>query len=94
MKPIFRCEYCDKMGVEEEIAKHEAECIHNHTRRSCMTCKHYEMQNFNQVKCNCMQEVPKGCIIEHCSKYEWDEKDHTTRNPIASNSLFGGLFGR
>jgi hypothetical protein len=40
MKPLFRCDYCDFTGVEEEVIKHEETCMHNHTRRSCSTCKH------------------------------------------------------
>lgn len=93
MKQIFRCEYCDKMGVKEEIAKHEEECIHNYTKQSCITCKHMDMQGLYRVVCKKGKEVQKGCIIEYCNNYEWDEKDHTTRNPIATNSMFGGLFG-
>jgi hypothetical protein len=47
----------------------------------------------NQVICKAGQSVQKGCIIEHCNNYEWDEKDHATKNPTAANSMFGGLFG-
>jgi hypothetical protein len=93
MKQIFRCEYCDKMGVEEEIAKHELECIHNYNKRSCLTCKHKELRGMSHVICKVGQSVQKGCIIEYCNSYEWDERDNTTRNPTAANSMFGGLFG-
>jgi hypothetical protein len=92
MKPIFRCEYCDTMGIEEDIAKHEVECIHNHTRRSCWTCKHVERKGLRFV-CKADQEIPEGKMFEFCKSYEWDEKDHTTRNPTVMNTLFGGLFG-
>ena len=91
MKPIFRCEYCDKMGTEEAIMKHEQECIYNYTKHSCYTCKHAENKvvSFN---CKLGTDVPKGNIFEYCRAYEWDEVDHTTKNPTAANSLFGGLF--
>ena len=38
MKPLFRCEYCNKIGTEEELVKHENECINNYTKRSCNSC--------------------------------------------------------
>ena len=93
MKQIFRCEYCDKLGTAEEISKHEEECIHNYDKRSCLTCKHKELQGLHQVICGVGKEIARDCIIEYCPCYEWDEKYHTTRNPIATNSLFGGIFG-
>ena len=93
MKQIFRCEYCDKIGVAEEIAKHEEECIHNYTKRSCMTCEYKELQGIHQVICKAGKEIARDCIIEHCGNYNWDAKDHTTRNPVAANNLFGGIFG-
>ena len=38
-------------------------------------------------------EIPKDKYIENCSKYEWDEKDHSDIN-AAAKSLFGGTgFG-
>ena len=40
MKQLFRCDYCDQTGTAEEIEKHEVRCIHNYTKRSCLTCKH------------------------------------------------------
>ena len=92
MKQIFRCEYCDKMGVKEDIIKHENECISNYTKRSCFTCKHAE-NKITRFICKNGQELPEGQIYEHCRSWEWDEKDHISRNPTAFNTLFGGLFG-
>ena len=92
MKSIFRCEYCDKMDVEEEILKHEAECVYNRTRRSCTTCKHAE-NKITRFICKAGKELPEGQQFIHCEKYEWDEIDHAHPNPTAFNTLFGGLFG-
>lgn len=92
MKPLFRCEYCDKIGVEEEITQHEQTCVNNYTKRSCYTCKHAE-NKVTHFNCKCGQEIPEGKIFEFCSSYEWDGKDHTTRNPVPFNNLFGGIFG-
>lgn len=92
MKPIYRCEYCDKMGVEEEIMKHEETCLFNYTRKSCSTCKFKETKGFN-YKCANGKDIPEGQMYVGCDKYEWDEIDHTHLNPTAFNSLFGGIFG-
>ena len=92
MKPIFRCEYCDKMDVEEEILKHEKECIYNRTKRSCLTCKYAE-NKITRVDCAVGQEIPDGQQFVNCNKYEWDGIDHAHPNPTAFNNLFGGIFG-
>ena len=92
MKPIFRCEYCDKMGTEEDILKHEEECLYNYTKRACYTCKHAEAK-VHKYNCKLDKEIPEGKIYTCCDKYEWDEVDHTHPNPIAFNNLFGGMFG-
>ena len=92
MKQLFRCEYCDKIGTAEQIAAHEKECMYNHHKRSCWTCKHAEMCLLT-VKCKVDVEIPKDKYIENCTNYEWDEKDHSDINATAK-SLFGGTgFG-
>lgn len=93
MKAIYRCEYCDKMGVADVIEEHEKTCVHNITKRSCNTCKHAELVAFRYYKCASGIEMPEGQYYENCGSYEWDGKDHTSRNPCAFNNLFGGLFG-
>jgi hypothetical protein len=40
------------------------------------------------VTCNGGVDLEKGKYMEGCSKYEWDEKNHTT--PATVKSLFGG----
>ena len=91
MKPIFRCEYCDKMDIEEEILKHEKLCMYNRTQRSCLTCKHHENQMI-RITCDAGIEIPDGQQFINCGKYEWDEVDHASKNPVHFNNLFGGLF--
>lgn len=92
MKPIYRCEYCDKMGTEEDILAHEQICLFNHTIRSCSTCKH-EVNKIKKIDCKAGKEIPEGQQFIHCDKYEWDGIDHTHPNPTAFNNLFGGIFG-
>lgn len=92
MKPVFRCEYCDKIDVEKELLKHEAECIYNRTKRSCFTCKHAE-NKLTRFNCKANKDIPEGQQFINCDKYIWDEIDHTHPNPTAFNNLFGGIFG-
>lgn len=92
MKQIFRCDFCDKIDVAEEIMKHEVNCLFNYKRKSCSTCKHAE-NKIKRYDCNVGKEIPEGQMIIDCDKYEWDKVDHTHSNPIAFNNLFGGIFG-
>ena len=92
MKPIYRCEYCDKMDVEEEILKHEAKCMYNHTHRSCFTCKNAE-NKITRFACRAGKDIPEGQQYTNCEKYEWDGIDHAHPNPVSFNNLFGRIFG-
>lgn len=92
MKQVYRCEYCDHMGTEEDIIKHEQDCLWNSDKRTCATCKKCD-RGFLKYKCNDGNEIPDGQMFVNCDKYEWDEVDHTTKHPVATNTMFGGLFG-
>lgn len=89
MKPVFKCEYCDFMGTEEEVLKHEKDCIDNDDRRSCLTCKHRSFQSMNQFKCAVGKEIPEGHEITFCGKYERKEKSKYGN----LNDIFGSFFG-
>ena len=91
MKQIFRCEYCDKLGIAEEIEQHELSCVNNYNNRSCYTCAFAE-NHITSFTCKQGKELPLGKIYESCPAYEWDKKDHTTCNPVPFNNLFGGAF--
>lgn len=90
MKPVFKCDYCSKMGTEEEIREHELNCKNNYDRKSCYTCI-YQITTFkdNQVcyECKNGKEIPQGKFIEFCSSYERNEKGN---NPLSD--LFGGFW--
>lgn len=72
MKPVFKCDFCDFMGVESDVKKHEIECTNNYTRRSCLTCRHrgYSSLNFT---CYRDVELPAGKMREFCPKYEQED---------------------
>lgn len=88
MKPVYRCEYCDHMGTEDEVRAHEEKCIENYNRRSCFTCKHKTWKSIHQYECDFGNEIPEGKIFEFCGQYEREEKKD---NPFAN--LFGAMFG-
>lgn len=101
MKPVFKCDYCSKMGTEEEIREHEIMCTDNYDRRSCYTCMHKKIgkiinKNVDDIingkaltvyECRLGKEIPEGKIFEFCNSYERKEE---TGNPLGY--LFGDMF--
>ena len=90
MKQLFRCDYCDRTGTAEEIEQHEERCIHNYTKRSCLTCKHKKHKSWNSYECALNKDIPEGKYFEQCSQYEWDEKDGSN---LSIDNIIGNLFG-
>lgn len=88
MKPVFKCDYCSKMGTEEEIREHEPKCFDNYDRRSCFTCIHKTL-NPKCYECDIGIEIPKGKIFEFCGSYERKEEPKLT-NPFGE---FMSVFG-
>lgn len=87
MKPVFKCEYCKFMGTEEEVKKHETECVDNYDKRSCTSCKHRRTYcDPLRFECENGECIPEGKMIENCGSYERKEK-------IEYDNLFGDLFG-
>jgi hypothetical protein len=38
MKQVWKCDFCDKTGYENEINIHEPECINNPKLKLCWSC--------------------------------------------------------
>ena len=70
MRPIYRCEYCDFTGTEEEELTHEEKCIKNYNKKSCFTCKHCETDGIKSVKCKLGTEIAEDKYYENCPKHE------------------------
>lgn len=90
MKPVFKCDYCSKMGTEEEIREHEPVCTDNYDRKSCYTCIHKRIKSkdgkwFYECEADC--EIPEGKIFEFCHSYGRKERPETLEN------LFDNFFG-
>lgn len=92
MKPVFKCDYCDFMGIEEKVKEHEEDCHKNYDKRSCFTCKNRKTYT-NPLRFECDEgvEIPPNSLIEHCNCYERKEEDKTSIGNLFS-SLFGGPF--
>ncbi len=89
MKPVFKCDYCSKMGTEEEIREHEPKCFDNYDRRSCYTCIHKTTKSKDKqwfYECKIGKEIPEGKFFEFCESYERKENSNMAAN------LFGNLF--
>lgn len=93
MKAVFKCDYCDFMGIEEEVKQHESECYHNYDLKSCTTCAYKKSYPSKETlglnfKCSCGLELPEGKMMINCKKHKREEDTDIL------NDLFGGLLGR
>lgn len=92
MKPVYKCDYCDKMGTEDEIREHEAECPDNYTLRHCSSCVNRtynsKIGKFGGYECKAGKEIPEGKQFVNCDLHEPKEKP---KDDLLS--IFGGLFG-
>ena len=88
MKPVFKCDYCSKMGTEEEIKKHEPISMDNYDRKSCHTCIHRNLKIKDEkwyYECKTGIEIPMEKIFEFCPSYERKENNY----PL---TMFGDIF--
>ena len=89
MKPVFKCDYCDFMGTEDEVKIHERSCVENYDRRSCHTCEYRKFKNHKQYECANGREIPKDQIYEFCGKYKRRLKSDNPWSDIV-DAMFGG----
>ena len=92
MKPIYRCDYCPKTGTEEELKKHEAQCVYNKAKRACFTCGYRKGWGFGTFKCQQNIEIPKDSYIEDCPNWAEDKHEFDPQNPYTS--LFESFLGK
>ena len=70
MKPLYRCEYCEFTGTEEEVKEHEATCIKNYNLKGCLTCVHCNTDGFKTITCMAGREIPEGQMYQNCSYHK------------------------
>ena len=80
MKPVYKCDYCSCMGIEEEVKEHEPKCFNNYDMKNCYTCKHSSRfvscgKDYSVVyECKNSIEIPPGHVYNFCGSYEQEEK--------------------
>ena len=87
MKPLYRCEYCDFTGTEEEVKEHEATCIKNYNLKGCLTCMNCNTDGFSSITCMAGRDIPEGHMYKDCSDYKQGEVKVT-----GFMSMFSDLF--
>ena len=94
MKPVYQCDYCSKMGTEEEIREHEPKCLKNYDRKNCHTCVHaeYIYKSPFGYKCKAGKEIPPGKMMEFCDIYEQKENKESLFG-VDSDLMFGRMWG-
>lgn len=91
MKPVFKCDYCDKIGPEDEIREHEPICMANYDRKSCHTCVHKKLKVKDKeciYMCKLDKEIPEGKFFEFCDSYE---RKYRSGDPLSD--LMHDMFG-
>lgn len=74
IKPLYRCDYCDFVGTEREVLKHENSCIYK--IRSCEKCANvmvrYDINtNMAYYCCKCGKYIKiKDGFNKYCDKFE------------------------
>ena len=89
MKQLFRCDYCNEIGTEEEIREHEESCLWNYTKKSCYTCKHAERSGINFL-CKGGEDLELGRYMQGCASWEYNGQNHAKKNPFGN--FLGGPF--
>ena len=77
MKPVFKCDYCSKIGTEEEIREHEPDTIDYFSMSIFYACRYDNFFYHNYLctqECKIGKEIPEGKLFEFCSSYERKEK--------------------
>ena len=77
MKQLFRCEYCDKIGTEEQIVEHEKECRNiyqvdeetEHIEVYAITC-------YNCPKCNKEIQIHTNYCPYCGQKLDWKQNEN------------------
>lgn len=74
MKPIFKCDYCNFLGTEEEVREHEKTCERgkNIKNKNCLGCKNREIKNIRQIICKAGNDIPENQIYTNCNLFEED----------------------
>lgn len=91
MKALYKCDFCDMTGTEEDIHNHEAYCENNPARMSCQYCEHKKIDFANgivKIRYECkFKDIPEGQQYVNCDKFTLNEMVN-----ISTQNLFGSFF--
>ena len=89
MKALYKCDFCDMTGTEEDIREHEIYCENNPARMSCQYCE-YKKTNFvngkGRYECK-FKDIPEGQQYMNCDKFALKKMTN-----ISMEDLFGSFF--
>ena len=92
MKQIFKCEYCNFMGIEEVVKEHEKICSYNGVHKDCESCKYASLDFSSIVKntvsfvCKKGKTIPEGKKLLNCDLHE--TRDSTYSDYGIKNNSF------
>lgn len=91
MKIVYKCDWCDQTGTEDEILEHEKTCIHNKTLHSCFTCGNCKHKSLLEFCCKAGKQIPKGSYFEQCKT--WTDGKLEPMKTDAISDLLNVLLG-
>ena len=91
MFQVYKCSYCEFMGQDRMVEKHEKDCPHNPLNHSCHTCAHRKGWGFAKFGCQKNIEITEGMYNIHCESWS---KDKTDWNDVAKedSTVFDLIF--
>lgn len=91
MISLYKCDYCNFIGSEEEVYKHENICEHNPSRLNCSSCQYSSFKTMKQYKCTLRpeREIPENQEFINCPDHSIREYPHTMKDIMGN--IFGGL---
>ena len=89
MKALYKCDFCDMTGTEEDVYIHEATCMNNPKRKSCQYCENKKTSfNSSKVIYTCdFKDIPEGQQYINCDKFTLKKM-----NDFSINNIFGSFF--
>lgn len=90
MKPLYKCDFCDMTGTEENVYIHEATCINNPKRKSCQYCtnKKTKFINGSGITYLCdFKDIPEEQQYINCDKFALKKM-----NVFPIDDIFGSFF--
>ena len=93
MFQVYKCSYCEFMGQDRMVEKHEKDCPHNPLNHSCHTCVYRKGWGFNKFGCQ-KNIVFSGDYNLRCSGWNKDKTDWNNISNDPFEIFFGSFSGK